>query len=297
MFEQYYGLTEKPFNLTPDTDFFYQSLSHQEALNVLLLAIQSGEGFIKVTGEVGTGKTLLCRKLLEQLDGIYNTVYIPNPYMDKDALFQAIVDELELEATDSSQYLKIINKQLLKSAEKGEQTVLLLDEAQSIPEESLEAIRLLSNLETEKQKLIQIILIGQPELNDKLNQSSIRQLQQRIMHSYELMPLSEDSMGLYLNCRLKRAGYCGPALFSKAALAQLFSASQGVPRLINVLANKSLLSAYGKGDYYVDPKHVKAAIKDSEFISNASRKNRWLSILSISFFVLLLIALWLKVQP
>ena len=180
MYNLYYGLTEKPFNLTPDTEFYFQSLTHQSALETLLVAIKNGDGFIKLTGEVGTGKTLLCRKLLDILDNQYETVYIPNPYMSCDALLSAVVSELGLQqSVQNNNYLECINNHLISNAHKNLQTVILLDEAQSLPVESLEAIRLLSNLETKKKKLVQIVLFGQPELDSKLENHSIRQLRQR----------------------------------------------------------------------------------------------------------------------
>ncbi len=265
MYEAYYGLAEKPFSLTPDTDFFYQSYTHQEALNVLLVAIKSGDGFIKVTGEVGTGKTLLCRKLLDALDHNYNTVYIPNPYMSCNALLDAVIGEMGItEKLERDNYLACINSYLIDSARQSKTTVIILDEAQSLPEESLEAIRLLSNLETEKKKLVQIILFGQPELDNKLAQSSIRQLQQRIMHAYQLTPLSEKAIRAYLQHRVKSAGYAGPELFDQGARQLLFKISQGVPRIINVLSNKAMMQAYASGEFYISRKHIQAAAKDGK---------------------------------
>jgi MSHA biogenesis protein MshM len=265
MYEQYYGLSEKPFSLTPDTEFFYQSFTHQEALNVLLVAIKSGDGFIKVTGEVGTGKTLLCRKLLDALDTQYNTVYIPNPYMSCNALLDAVVTEMGIsDKLDNENYLACINQYLLDSARQSKTTVIILDEAQSLPEESLEAIRLLSNLETEKNKLVQIILFGQPELDNKLAQSNIRQLQQRIMHAYELKPLNQSSINAYLQHRIRSAGYTGPELFDTAAQNLLFKISHGVPRVINVLCNKAMMLSYASGEFHVNKKHIEAAALDSK---------------------------------
>ena len=172
MYEQYYGLKEKPFSLTPDTDFFYRSVTHQEALNVLLVAIKSGDGFIKVTGEVGTGKTLLCRKLLDALDEQYNTVYIPNPYMSSNALLDAVLAEMDISGNlKNDNHLFCINQYLIEAADNGKMTVIILDEAQSLSNESLEVIRLLSNLETRKKKLVQIILFGQPELDERLSET------------------------------------------------------------------------------------------------------------------------------
>jgi MSHA biogenesis protein MshM len=265
MYEQYYGLSEKPFSLTPDTEFFYQSFTHQEALNVLLVAIKSGDGFIKVTGEVGTGKTLLCRKLLDALDSQYNTVYIPNPYMSCNALLDAVVTEMGIsDKLDNENYLACINQYLLDSARQSKTTVIILDEAQSLPEESLEAIRLLSNLETEKNKLVQIILFGQPELDNKLAQSNIRQLQQRIMHAYELKPLNQSSINAYLQHRIRSAGYTGSELFDTAAQNLLFKISHGVPRVINVLCNKAMMLSYASGEFHVNKKHIEAAALDSK---------------------------------
>ena len=265
MYEQYYGLSEKPFSLTPDTEFFYQSFTHQEALNVLLVAIRSGDGFIKVTGEVGTGKTLLCRKLLDALDTQYNTVYIPNPYMSCNALLDAVVVEMGIsDKLDKENYLACINEYLIESARQSKATVIILDEAQSLPEESLEAIRLLSNLETEKKKLVQIILFGQPELDEKLSQSSIRQLQQRIVHSYHLKPLNQSSISDYIQHRIRSAGYTGPELFDATAQSLLYKISHGVPRVINVLCNKAMMLSYASGEFHVRKKHIEAALLDSK---------------------------------
>ncbi len=265
MYEHYYGLHEKPFSLTPDTEFFYQSITHQEALNVLLVAIKAGDGFIKLTGEVGTGKTLLCRKLLDALDKQYNTVYIPNPYMSCNALLNAVLTEMGIaQKPEAGDYLARINEYLIESAREGKNTVIILDEAQSLPEESLEAIRLLSNLETEKKKLVQIVLFGQPELDAKLAKSTIRQLRQRIMHAYQLKPLNQSSIRSYIQHRVRSAGYIGPELFDYGARKQLFKISQGVPRVINVLCNKAMMLSYASGDFHVQQKHVLAAATDSK---------------------------------
>jgi MSHA biogenesis protein MshM len=265
MYEQYYGLSEKPFSLTPDTEFFYQSFTHQEALNVLLVAIRAGDGFLKVTGEVGTGKTLLCRKLLNTLEAEFDTVYIPNPYMNCNALLDAVLVEMGIaEKLDKENYLACINAHLIENALKKRGTIIILDEAQSLPEESMEAIRLLSNLETGKQKLVQIVLFGQPELDARLAQSSIRQLQQRIVHAYRLLPLDRTSIRFYLQHRIKSAGYRGPELFDNGAQRQIYKLSHGIPRVINVLSNKALMLSYASGEYYVNSKHIDAAAADSQ---------------------------------
>lgn len=299
MYEEYYGLTEKPFSLTPDTEFYFQSLTHQEALNVLLVAVRSGDGFIKVTGEVGTGKTLLCRMLLTALDESFNTVYIPNPYMNCNSLLDALLSEMDItDKLERENYLACINHYLIETARSGKTTVIILDEAQSLPEESLEAIRLLSNLETEKNKLVQIILFGQPELDNKLAKSSIRQLRQRIMHAYHLQPLDENSLRAYLHHRLKAAGYIGPEIFAKEAREVLYRVSSGIPRVINVLGNKALMQAYASGEFYVSRKQVEAAAKDSAETRYAntrterSRQGLQLAMLGLVTLGLLLMGLY-----
>ena len=299
MYEQYYGLSEKPFGLTPDTEFFYQSCTHQEALNVLLVAINSGDGFIKVTGEVGTGKTLLCRKLLDALGNDYNTVYIPNPYMNCNALLDAVLMEMGVsDKLENENYLACINNYLIDSARQSRSTVIILDEAQSLPEESLEAIRLLSNLETEKKKLVQIILFGQPELDDKLAQSSIRQLQQRIMHAYHLKPLDQNSVQAYLHHRLQSAGYVGPELFDQGARQLLYRISQGVPRIINVLCNKALMQSYASGEFYITKKQIETAADDSKVSTSLNRKNhrRQNQKLQLAMLAMLVVSVYLMGQ-
>jgi MSHA biogenesis protein MshM len=291
MYQQYYGLKEKPFSLTPDTDFFYQSVSHQEVLNVLLIAIKSGDGFIKVTGEVGTGKTLLCRKLLDAIDEQYSTVYIPNPYMSGNALLDAVLAEMGISGRlKNDNYLACINQFLIDTARNGKTTVIILDEAQALPKESLEVIRLLSNLETEKKKLVQIILFGQPELDDRLAETSIRQLRQRIMHAYHLQPLNESSIRSYIHHRMRSAGYSGPELFDAKAIKLLFKISQGVPRIINILGNKAMMQSYANGEFYIGKKQIEAAALDSQIGLGFNQlfKGKWFQ--TIMFCLLLVLA-------
>jgi len=269
MYEKYYGLNEKPFSLTPDTEFYFQSQPHQQALNVLLVAIESGDGFIKLTGEVGTGKTLLCRKLLNHLDASYDTIYIPNPYMSCDALLQAVAEEMGLQIKPSqNSVLAAINQKLIDNAASQRRTVILLDEAQSLPQDSLEAIRLLSNLETEKNKLVQIVLFGQPELDVTLQQKGIRQLQQRIVHACRLQSLSAVSVGEYVEHRLSAAGYFGPRLFSESAIHALVKKSHGVPRLVNLLCDKAMMLAHASGEFHVHRKHIQLAANDSHQVAS-----------------------------
>src|SRR5450830_1573272 len=239
MYKSHFGLREVPFSITPDTSFFFTSPHSQEALNTLLVAAKSGEGFIKITGEVGTGKTLLCRKFIATVGPEFVTAYIPNPYLEPRTLMLALADELEVtleKDVDQHQLLKSITHRLMDLAREGKQVLLLLDEAQAIPTESLEALRLLTNLETEKRKLLQIVLFGQPELNQHLQANSIRQLAQRITFHYHLGPLTRDDMEYYLAHRLRVAGYTGSRLFSRGAIARLFKASGGIPRLVNIMA-------------------------------------------------------------
>jgi MSHA biogenesis protein MshM len=269
MYTAHFGLHELPFGITPDTSFFFGSPRSQEALNTLLVAARGGEGFIKITGEVGTGKTLLCRKFMATLGEGFVTAYIPNPYLEPRTLMLALADELEIsleqngQSVDQHQLLKAINLRLLQLAGQDLRVVLCLDEAQAIPVESLEALRLLTNLETEKRKLLQIVLFGQPELNRKLEIDSIRQLAQRITFHYHLGPLSRDDLDYYVAHRLRVAGFGGARLFTRGAIRGLYKASGGVPRLVNIMAHKALMLSYGQGRQQVGGGHVAIAARDT----------------------------------
>ena len=266
MYAAHFGLREPPFGITPDTSFFFGSARSQEALNTLLVAARGGEGFIKITGEVGTGKTLLCRKFMATLGEGFVTAYIPNPYLEPRTLMLALADELEIgldRDADQHQVLKAINLRLLELAGQDLRVVLCLDEAQAMPVESMEALRLLTNLETEKRKLLQIVLFGQPELNRKLELESIRQLAQRITFHYHLGALSRDDLDYYVAHRLRVAGFDGARLFSRAAIRGLYRASGGVPRLVNIMAHKALMLSYGEGKREVAGKHVATAARDT----------------------------------
>ena len=266
MYRTHFALREPPFGLTPDTAFAFACTPHQEALNTLLVAVASGEGFMKVTGEVGTGKTLLCRRFLSQLDDENVTAYLPNPLLDSHGLLLALAEELRADFDrddDPRRLLKSLNHVLLEYARAGKRVVVCLDEAQAIPLETLESLRLLSNLETEKRKLFQVVLFGQPELDQKLAHESVRQLQQRITFQYHLSPLSRRELEYYISHRLRIAGYMGDRLFNSAALDALYGASRGVPRLINVVAHKAMLAAYGEGHHYVSAAHVRKAANDT----------------------------------
>jgi MSHA biogenesis protein MshM len=266
MYREHFGLTAKPFSLTPDGDFLFGHAGYQEALNVLLVALDSGEGFIKITGEVGTGKTLLCRRLLDLLAGTHTTAYVPNPLLDPLELYGAVAEEIGAGfsgATDCHDALKRIARRLIELGASDKPVVLCIDEAQAMSDRTLEALRLLSNLETEKRKLLHIVLFGQPELDERLAGYALRQLRQRIVFSCRLPALGRREVAGYVGHRLRAAGCQGGDLFVPGALRKLWFASRGIPRLVNILAHKALLAAFGQGDDKVRSGHVRSAIADT----------------------------------
>lgn len=279
MYLEHFGLTELPFTLTPNTAFFYDQGGHREALNVLLVALGAGEGFIKITGEVGTGKTLLCRQLLKSLGEDVVSAYIPNPFLNPNALRMALADELGIEfARNIGQHrlLKLLTERLVALTEAGQRIVLVIDEAQAMPHETLEAVRLLTNLETERRKLLQVVMFGQPELDQRLAEPNLRQLRQRVSFAYSLHPLTRDSMGPYIEHRLRAAGLRGAPPFSAGAQRALFRGSRGVPRLVNILAHKSLMAAFGQGLYQVSARHVRRAVADTDDARRSRSMLPWL---------------------
>ncbi|MBI3903724.1 MAG: AAA family ATPase [Nitrosomonadales bacterium] len=288
MYLEHFGLREFPFGLTPDTSFFFACANYQEALNTLLIAARNGEGFIKIVGEVGNGKTLLCRKFLATLNRNENvattiigtqdesaarcspaqfvTAYLPNPYLEPRSLLLALADEFRInldQNVDQHLMLRGLTNALLNFAKEGKRVLVCLDEAQAMPLESLEVLRLLTNLETEKRKLMQVVLFGQPELDERLKQNSVRQLRQRISFQYDLQGLQRDELDRYLRHRLGVAGFAGETLFDRSAVATLHHASKGTPRLVNIMAHKTLLLAYGEGRQQVLARHVRAAAADT----------------------------------
>ena len=267
MYLQHFKLTELPFSITPDTSFFMNRAGYQDALNVLTIALRSGEGFVKVTGEVGVGKTILCRTLMKAVSKEFITAYIHNPYIKPDSLLFAIADSLSISYTNSvSQHvlMKLITRALLDTHRSGKRVVVCLDEVQAMPVQTLESLRLLTNLETEKRKLLQVVLFGQPELDMLLNQPSVRQLKQRITFSYRLLPLNKVAMYAYIKHRLQVAGYTNNRLFTRRAYEAIYRHSEGIPRLINILCHKALICAYGEGKEKVTHKHVNIAALDIE---------------------------------
>jgi MSHA biogenesis protein MshM len=262
---RHFGLRELPFGITPDTSYFFACRSIQEALNTLLIAVSNGEGFIKITGEVGTGKTLLCRKFLATLGPAWVSAYIPNPNLEPRGLLLALAEELGIpgESVEPHRLEKELMQRLLDVARQGKRVVLCMDETQAMPLATLETVRLLTNLETEKRKLMQVVLFGQPELDRKLASQAVRQLRQRITFQHMLGALGRSEVADYVAHRLTIAGYSGAALFADGALHALHAASRGVPRLVNILAHKSLLLVYGEGERQVERRHVRSAVEDT----------------------------------
>jgi MSHA biogenesis protein MshM len=274
----HFGLREFPFGITPDTSFIYSADAHQEALNTLLIGLNTGEGFIKITGEVGTGKTLLCRRFLATLGEDQLVAYLPNPMLEPRILLIAIAEELglKLQGFDYQFHLlKEFNQHLLDMAAQGKRVVICIDEAQSMPLESLEALRLLSNLETEKRKLLQVVMFGQPELDQKLADPAVRQLRQRIVFHYRMPGLKLQEAAHYLAHRLRVAGHRDGDVFPPASARRLFRWSSGTPRLVNVLAHKSMLLAYGEGKTRVSRAHVDLAGNDTEGLRPLHWWQRW----------------------
>lgn len=290
MYLKHFGLSQTPFSLTPNTGFFFGLSPHVEALQVLQMALQTGEGFIKVTGEVGTGKTLICRKLINELPTGFHCAYLPNPYLSPAELRCAVANELGLKYTadmDQQQLTGLIQQQLLALSAHGHSIVLVLDEAQALPDESLEALRLFTNLETESRKLLQVVLFGQPELDDRLKRQEFRQLRQRITFSYNLRPLTWDEVDAYIRHRLAIAGRAGEPLFNAKLTRKIAYASRGIPRLINILAHKSLLLSFGEGATKVQASHVRGAILDTEDASRDGFKAwKWRTYFALAFVAL-----------
>ena len=276
MYLRHFSLREAPFSITPDAAFFYPHDGAQAALNTLLVALRSGEGFLKIVGEVGCGKTVLCRQLLRSLQGECVTAYIPNPDLGPRDLLLALAGELGLKLPASATRYRLLDGLqacLLGHAAQGRSVVLIVDEAQAIPVRTVESLRLLSNLETEKRKLLQIVLLGQPELDRKLARPEIRQLLQRITFSERLGPMEDARVGAYLRHRLQVAGAnagTGPDVFEPQAVLALAQCSGGVPRLVNVLANKCLMLAYGENRHRVTVADVRIAAKDTGGLAVAS---------------------------
>ncbi|MDX1916181.1 MAG: AAA family ATPase [Methylophilus sp.] len=275
MYYAHFGLKEPPFKITPNTEFFFNGNNRGQVLDALIYAITSGEGIVKVVGEVGSGKTMLCRMLQNMLPDHVESVYLANPSVAPEDILHAIAFELGVKLPKNADRLKVmqaLQAYLLERHEAGKQVVIFVEEAQGMPLATLEEIRLLSNLETKHDKLLQMVLFGQPELDVNLNQTQIRQLRERITHSFNLTPLRPKEVGEYIIFRLRAAGYHGPHLFTDKSIHKIASAAEGLIRRVNILADKSLLAAFADNVYLVTPKHVQAAIADSEFGAEKAKK-------------------------
>ncbi|WOV91478.1 MAG: AAA family ATPase [Candidatus Zeuxoniibacter abyssi] len=266
LYLKHFGLREAPFKITPTTEFFYAGGRRGEILHALQYAITSGEGIMMVSGEVGSGKTMLLRTLIEKLPDDTEIVYIPNPSLSGNEILYHICEELNLkiDATRSDTVRRLQNYLIEKHAA-GHRVIAFIDEAQAMPDESLEEIRLLSNLETSRNKLLQIVLFGQPELDDKLRRQNMRQLRERITVALNLQPFSYRDVREYISTRLSAAGYNGPPLFSDDAGKLIAAISQGLSRRINVLADKSMLSAFERNGLSINYSDSKRAAKDVKF--------------------------------
>lgn len=266
MYLDFYGLTDPPFDITPNPRFIFYSLKHKEAFNHLLYGIRERKGFVQLTGEVGAGKTTLCRALLEQLDGHFATALILNPVMSPDELMKAIATEFGLDVTghDRLETLSMINTFLLQQTEHGKDSVLIIDEAQDLTDELLEQVRLLSNLETDNRKLLQIVMLGQPELRDRLNAYQLRQLRQRITVRYHLTSLTRDEVAQYVQHRIEVSGGNGTPSFTWGARWRIYQYSKGIPRLVNAICDKALLAGFVNQCERISYRMVGQAIRELE---------------------------------
>ena len=266
IYREFYGLRDAPFNITPDPRFLFFTDKHREAINHMLFGITEGKGFIQVTGEVGSGKTTVCRALLDRLGSEYRTALILNPCMTVTQLLKVIVDELGLtpRRKDRVHLLEALNEYLLEQVAEGNRVVLIIDEAQGLSLELLEQVRLLSNLETDQEKLLQILLLGQPELREKLNDRRLRQLRQRITVRYHLPPLSRYEVDYYIRHRLHVSGGNGQPSFTRGAVRKIYRYSKGIPRLVNAVCDKALLCGFVAGTDQLRCRHVGRAIRELE---------------------------------
>ena len=267
LYLDHFGLTEPPFRITPHTDFFFDGADRGATLEALVYAILHDEGIVKVSGEVGSGKTMLCRVLMERLPPHVETLYLATPSLARDEILQAIADELDLTLSQqrTSAALRELQEHLIRLYGEGKRVVVLVDEAHAMPDDTLEHVRLLSNLESNRHKLLQLVLFGQPELDETLAKPTLRQLRDRITHSFRTRPLSLPEVVRYVSFRMRAAGYRGPDVFSPRALSAVARASSGLTRRINILADKALLAAFTENTHGVTERHVRAAVKDSAF--------------------------------
>jgi type II secretory pathway predicted ATPase ExeA len=278
LYLEHFGLNEPPFRITPHPEFFFDGADRGATLEGLLYAILHDEGIVKVSGEIGSGKTTLCRVLMERLPPEVETVFLANPSYSRTEILLAIADELGLaQSSDpAASALRDLQARLIDLHGRGRRVVVMIDEAHAMPDDTLEQVRLLSNLETSRHKLLQIVLFGQPELDEALAKTSMRQLKDRITHSFRTRPLAAPEIAKYIAFRMRAAGYRGPEIFSPAAVAAVARASSGLTRRINVLCDKALLAAFAANTHGVTPREVRAAVADSDFapVAGPSARNR-----------------------
>ncbi len=291
MYYEYFGFTQPPFRITPDTSLFFPGGDRGAILDALLYAILNGEGIVKVVGEVGSGKTMLCRMLEKELPANVEVVYLVNPSISPENTLHAIAFELKLgidSATSRFEVMNALQNYLLERHSQNRQVVVFVEEAQSMPVATLEEIRLLSNLETQQSKLLQIVLFGQPELDEMISRPEIRQLKERITYSFQLAPFKTGDIREYINARVRACGYRGGGLFTDAAIRQIDAYSKGLLRRINILADKSLLAAFAGNSHQVTGKHTRLAVRDSEFVAKSYRPGRT-AVLAIGITLLVLL--------
>lgn len=294
---QYFGLEKAPFSLTADPQFYIDFIPHKEALEVITTALSFGESILKITGEVGTGKTLLCNKLQQELAEQYLICTIDNAYLSAHELRCLLANKIGVDKAEFDEQFLLtekIKERLLVLLNEGRKVLVLVDEAQALPDATLEALRLFSNLESDATKLLQVVLFGQPELDVRLADNKLRQLRQRITFSYQLRALSDNEIEHYISERLKQAGYRGARLFSRSVCRKISQASRGIPRLINVLAHKVLILSYGQQDYKITPKLVKEAVTDTEDAYALPSMSKWWLLLASFITLNIALLLWWK---
>jgi type II secretory pathway predicted ATPase ExeA/septal ring-binding cell division protein DamX len=277
MYLSHFGLNEPPFRITPHTEFFFSGANRGATLEALLYAITHDEGIVKVAGEVGSGKTMLCRVLVERLPKNVETIYLANPSLSRDEILHVIAADLQVESRGErvTILLRALQEKLIKLYAAGRRVVVLIDEAHAMPLETLEEIRLLSNLESNRHKLLQLVLFGQPELDEHLALPNMRQLKERITHSFKLEPLVRSDIDSYVDFRMRAAGYRGPKLFGPPAMKLIARASEGLTRRINILSDKALLAAFVDGAHEITAKHARAAVRDAEFATGRRLPAKW----------------------
>ena len=272
MYSEFYGLVRCPFEMTPDPAFLYLGETHREGLATLVYGVQAGKGFVLLTGEVGTGKTTLLHALLAQLDDHTASAFIFNPRLEPLDFFRMLFDEFGIDdpCATKAEYLLTLNHFLIDRLERNEATVLIVDEAQNLSPDMLEEIRLLSNLETPTSKLLQIMLVGQPELSDLLARPELRQLRQRIVLRHNLRPFDRQEVETYVTERLALAGYTGKGIFKRSALREIFAVTGGIPRLVNIVCDGALLAGYAQGRLSLGADAVKAVARNLQLASPAA---------------------------